>query len=475
MNKKFTSVLLASFFTIPLAHADDSLIPEPDTVQEQIDQLKKEVIKLQNQVVTEKKQTSSDQQEVNLEKEYGSLGDRLSGVRNLGLGTGRYYGLDSDDDGSQLLITAPQLNKDYNLLITNQLLDKRVGTVSETGARVQLSGTVQASAMYDTEPFGQFVDDVGEPISEEKSDLLGQAEFDIAAEISDWWTGYMHFYSGTEPNDNARMEQAFVTVGDLDQLPTFASAGLFFLPSGYYYTNMVSRPLTREVGRSRDNVVSITTVWESLRGTIFGFDSERPRVGHSDTLSQWGASLDYTERFNENLRLRFGVGYVNDNSGAEGIAADDVLDIDVPIEHYIPSGNVYGRIDLMDFILYAEYQQNFKAFEADEISINGEGAKISAANFEITYNFDWGRPSWVTLNYGLTTQALGAQLPERVAGITYGVNVAKNTVISFEYLNQQDYSSNDVAYAASSSNPGNVVNGSGNDNNQFIAQVDLFF
>ncbi len=477
MKKKILIGLSAGFFTLSLAHAQEtsSTSATNSSVQAQIDELKAEVIKLQTKIDQEqnnKTLTTTDKNEIELEKEYGTLGDRLSGVRNLGLGTGRYYGLDSDDDGSQLLITAPQLNKDYNLLITNQLLDKRVGLVSETGARVQLSGTIQASAVYNTSPFGQIVDDVGEPIPEEKSDLLGQAEFDIAAEISDWWTGYMHFYSGTEPGDSAKLEQAFITVGDLDQLPTFASAGLYFLPSGYYYTNMVSRPQTREVGRSRDNVASITTVWKSFRGTIFGFDSERQEIGQSDTLDQFGASLDYTQRWTEDLRVRMGVGYVNDNSGAEGIAADDVLDIDVPIKHYIPSGNVYGRIDYRDFIFYAEYQDNFKSFQDDELAINGEGAKISAANFEITYNFDWGRKSWITVNYGLTTEALGAQLPERVAGITYGVNVAKNTVISFEYLNQQDYSDNDVGFAASNPDP---VLGTGDDNNQFIVQVDLFF
>ena len=506
MNKKIITGAFAAVFASSVAYAAE----DSDSVQSQINELKAHIERLEAQVQKEEtpqreRKTSTQQERAETrqqkadtydnaseavfspgqkatpaqveDNEEDSIGERFTGVRNAGVGTGQYFGLDSAQDGSQLLITAPQLNKDYNLLLQNQLLDKMLGTVAESGARVQLSGTIQSTFQMNSDPFGQVVDDVGEVDTEDKSDLAAQGEFDISAQINDWWTGYLHVFSGTNPGDNAQMEQAFLVLGDLDKIPTYASAGLMFLPSGSYYTQMVSRPLTREVGRQRDNAAVLSTLWGGLRASIFAFDSERPLEDHSDTVNQWGASFEIKEStWDDDLTVRFGAGYLNDNSGAEGISTSDVLDIDVPIDHYIPTGNIYGRLDYKVWTFFAEYQHNFDAFEPDELSYNTEGAQISAANFEITYNFDWGRPSWLTANFGLTEEALGAQLPKNQYGVTYGVNVMKNTVVSFEYLRQNDYSADDFAIAASNdANMFHLVRGTGEDNDQFNVQIDIFF
>lgn len=431
-------------------------------------------IQIQKVQLDEQKQESRsvENDKDNLGKMTKKVGDMFSGVRRVGLGTGHEFGLDSDTDGTSLLIQAPQLNKDYNLLLTNDFLSKKLGDVSQTGPRVQISGTVEAYMLANSNPFGQYIDDVGNNVPEKKSDLLGQAEFDMAAEINDWWTGYMHFYSDTEPGTNVEMEQAFLVLGNLDEIPTYASAGLMFLSNGYFYTNMVSRPLTREIGRTRDNVAQIGTTWNGFRATLFGYDSER-QLEHksSDSLDQWGFSGEFNRKINQDLKILFGIGYVNDSSGAEAVAASNVFPIEEDIERYIPAGNVHAKVTYQDFIFYAEYQDNFRAFTADEISFNGEGAKLSAGNFEITYNFDFGRPSWVTANYGFTTEALALQLPKSVWGLTYGVEVLKNTILSFEYLYQKDYDANDVGTTAVTS----AIYGQNDANHQFTAQVDIYF
>ena len=487
MKTKILLGVLSSVFATSIAHAQNSTqanqSSDDASVQTQINSLKAQISQLERKVNQEKNVKNGNDPDspaaetadvVQEYEEFENTGSRFSGVRNLGVGTGHEFGLDSENDGTQLLITAPQLNKDYNLLLTNQFLTRKIGPVSEEGARLQISGTVQASYEANSKPFGQFVDDVGDYVTEDKNDLLAQGEFDMAAEINDWWTGYLHFYSGTDPGDNVQMEQAFIVLGNLDKSPTYGSAGLLFLPNGSFYTEMVSRPLTREMGRSRDTAAVAATVWDGFGGRIFAYDSERQRENESNTVETWGASADYTQAdlFDiDETKVKVGVGYVNDISGAEGIAASDVLDIHEEIRHYIPAGDVFARFDYDDLTFFAEYIQYFKSFERTEISYNDHGARISAGNFEATYRFDWGRPSWLTANYGFSREALGAQIPEQVFGATYGVHVLKNTVLSFELLEQINYG-DDFAFAASNDD---VVIGDNRHNLQFTAQVDVFF
>lgn len=493
MKTKILMSALATAFSITVAEA-----AENTDVQSQIDLLKQQILQLENKVQkqeatikTEQAKVSADEKRLaTQEKESSVLDDRIMGVRQEagysipGFGTGKNFGLDMAEDGSETLITAPQLNKDYSLLLQNQFVNQHIGNVSDTGARVQFSGTVEAYAILDSSPFGQYVDDVDDAIKNEKSNLAGQAEFDLSAQVNDWVTGYIHYFSSTEPGDNVEMEQAFIVFGNLDRSPAYASVGKEFVSSGGYSTNMVSRPLTREVGRFRANEATFGTIWEGFRGNIFGYDNERALTnGSTKNLDQWGAQIEFfssesdffQKSVSKDVTFTSGIAYVNDISGAEAYTASDVLPVDDAINAYIPSGNIYGRLGLGEWSLLAEYQHNFKAFEADQLSMNDSGAKIAATNVELTYRFDLGRPSWLTANYGQTSQALALQLPQRVYGVTYGINILKNTVLSFEYLLQQDYSDKDSAYTPSNGNPNNRQLGTGDHNSQFTAQVDVFF
>jgi hypothetical protein len=493
MKIKILMSALATAFTVSVAEA-----AETSDVQSQLDQLKSQISVLEAKVKTQNATIQSEQgksrsEEAHLaeeEKEFDDLDDRVMGIRQErgysipGFGTARNYGLDMAEDGSETLITAPQLNKDYSLLLQNQFVNDEVGEVSDTGARVQFSGTVQASFEADSNPFGQVVDDTGNYETEEKSDLLGQAEFDLSAQINDWVTGYIHYFSSTEPGVNVEMEQAFIVFGNLDRSPTYASVGKEFVSSGGYSTNMVSRPLTREVGRFRANEATVGTFWDGFRGNIFGYDNERELEGDTfKSLGQWGAQIEYfsqmsdsfEDTFGDDWSFKAGVAYVNDISTAESYDSSNVLSSDEEINEYIPSGNVYARVGYQEWSLLGEYQHNFEAFEADELSMNSDGAKIAATNVELTYRFDVGRPSWITANYGQSSQALALQLPQRVYGVTYGINILKNTVLSFEYLLQQDYSEDDFAFAPGNLSTDNLQLGTGENNNQFTAQVDVFF
>lgn len=486
MKIKILMSALATAFTVSVAEA-----AQTTDVQSQIDQLKAQISSLENKVQSQGKTIKSEQEHLaEEEKEFDDLDDRIMGIRQEagysipGFGTGRNFGLDMAEDGSETLIMAPQLNKDYSLLLQNQFVNEQLGNVSETGARVQFSGTVEASFEADSNPFGQVVDDAGNFETEQKSDLLGQAEFDLSAQVNDWVTGYIHYFSSTEPGSSVEMEQAFIVFGNLDRSPTYASVGREFMSSGSYSTNMVSRPLTREIGRFRANEATLGTIWEGFRANIFGYDNERQLTSDdSKSVDKWGAQIEYfsqmsdffEDTFSDDWSFKAGAAYVNDLSTGESYDTSNVLPTSFEIDHYIPSGNVYARLGYQEWSLMGEYQHNFKAFEADELSMNSDGAKVAATNVELTYRFDLGRPSWITANYGQTSDALALQLPQRVYGVTYGINILKNTVLSFEYLLQQDYSEDDVAFAPGNENFDHLQRGTGDNNSQFIVQVDLFF
>ena len=88
------------------------------------------------------------------------------------------------------------------------------------------------------------------------------------------------------------VDDAFVTAalaGDAS-----ITAGLLYLPFGVFETNMISDPLTLDLGEKRDPAVVVELSSDALHGTVYGYQRDTGEdEGRDDRIGGYGASVGY--------------------------------------------------------------------------------------------------------------------------------------------------------------------------------------
>lgn len=100
-------------------------------------------------------------------------------------------------------------------------------------------------------------------------------------------------------------------------------------------------------------------------------------------------------------------------------------------------------LDVNNIHIIAETISATDNFTSSELSYNGQGAKPSAMNFEVGYNFTlFGNEATVDLAYQTTEQALGLGLPKSSVSTAITFLVMNDVTLAFEIAKQKDYSIN---------------------------------
>jgi hypothetical protein len=394
-------------------------------------------------------------------------------------GTGPYFGLDATYDGSDLLVNEPSINKDLGILRQNKYLNEHIGHVSDSGPRVQFSGNVEVWAQANSQPFGLLQTNSPIGLLEEKNFMGASADLDFAAQINTWWTGYIRLDGNVEEPSIVTLDQSFIILGDLQQLPTYATLGRLYIPSGAFNTNMASSPVTRTIGRTKATALVIGESYNGFDGALFGYDGRTIKEdAPSDRLDEWGAGLQYTTRnlFYKGYFLRAGVGFNSNVSSSDGFTNTFVLGDDGFVDNFIPATDIHGAFGAGILTVSGEYIFLNRSFQPDEISYNYEGAKPSGLNVEATFAFSetswFKKPTNIILNYGQTKQAVALGIPKYLYGGAYQVVVMKNTIVTLEYLHRRDYGK-DVTY--STQQFPEIHTGTNDTDNQVRGQVDVYF
>ena len=236
-------------------------------------------------------------------------------------GTGPYFGLDSTYDGSDLLVNEPSINKDLGILRQNKYLNEHIGHVSDSGPRVQFSGNVEAFLQVDSQPFGLLQANTPFGLIEKKNFMGASADLDFSAQINSWWTGYIRLDGNVEEPSIVTLDQSFIILGDLQQLPVYATIGRLYIPNGSFSTGMATSPVTRTIGRTKATSLVLGESYNGFDAALFGFDGRTVRQDtSSDRVDEWGAGLQYTTRnlFYKEYFLRMGVGFTNNVASADG-------------------------------------------------------------------------------------------------------------------------------------------------------------
>lgn len=409
--------------------------------------------------------------------------------------TSPFLGLRSAFDASDLIINLPTMNEDLRFLKEHLELKKRLGQyhlvlpdrpIIELGGKIE--GIVFAQEGYDDQPA--------------KTDInLSSARLDVLVEASPAVHGFMAFNMDNSTFDllnnssldiqlaggisrisNSRVfvSRAFLTIGDLSRFPIYFTIGQMFVPFGRYASNMITSPLTAELGRTNERAILLGIYKCGVYGSVYAYrgDIDLDSTG----VNQWGTNWGY-EYKSGNTSFNVGVGYISNIAEASGFqitgAPVGFLGFGINsnteiLEHRVPAGDIHGEFSFGDFSIFSEYIWATRAFALNNLSFNGEGAKPSAANLEASYTFKvCNFPASIAAGVGETTGALALFIPKRSVMSVFNISIWKNTIESFEWRHDTNYPATDFA-GGNNSDPV-FVRSEGGSRNTYTLQVGVYF
>ena len=276
------------------------------------------------------------------------------------------------------------------------------------------------------------------------SDLvLATVEVGISSQVNDWTRADIVLLHEEDETD-LEVDVGTITIAPPDG-NWFATTGQFYVPFGAFETNMISDPLTLEVGETRESALQGGYERGPFSGSIYDFNgTNNEDDGNKDRIDNWGANLGVSHE-SDNLNASAGVGFINDIGDSDTI--QDQIDTNLgsnDVRDYVPGWTVNAMAEAGNFVFIGEYLAATEDFEPGELVFKGRGAEPKAWNAEAGYNFSMlGRDSTVAVAYQGTKEALDLGLPKERFMVGWSVNIFQNTALSLEWAHDKDYSSSD--------------------------------
>ncbi len=308
--------------------------------------------------------------------------------------------------------------------------------------RITLSGLLEAEAGYESIDY----DDPALEDEDSSDAVLATVELGLDAVINDYVSGHVLFLWEEDDTEPVDLDEGFITLTGGKGFPAYLSAGKMYVPFGNFETNMISDPLTLELGEIRESAIQIGFETSGFYGSAYLFNGDVDEVDEDSHLDNFGANGGYamaTDRFS----LDLGACYTNNllDSDSLGDYIGEELG-DVEVDEYVEGIGAHAIVSSGPFMFIAEYITALD--EPEFVSPEGvgiyTGEEISAWNAELGYFFEIsGKPA----NAGIACQGsddAGGFLPETRLMATIGVEVFEATSLALEYFHDE-YENDDEA------------------------------
>lgn len=299
---------------------------------------------------------------------------------------------------------------------------------------VELSGVVEVEANHNDSYTRNSSNDL----------TLATVEVAISSQVNDWIRADITLLH-EEDDTNLEVDVGTLTIAPPDGGGWFLTTGQFYMPFGAYESNMISDPLTLEIGETRESALQVGFENGPFSGSAYAFNGTNKRNGGDENrIDNWGANLAVAHEVSD-VKFSVGAGYINDVGDSDGLQGQ--------INTRLGSNNVRDHVsgwtanamaEAGSLVFIGEYLAATDDFEATELLFKGGGAEPKAWNTEVGYNFAlMGKDSTVAIGYQGTREALDLGLPKRRWLAGFSVDILENTALSFEWAHDKDYSSSD--------------------------------
>lgn len=399
-----------------------------------------------------------------------------------------YLGSRPAFDGSDYIVNISSINRDIRLMQQRRRLYrayKRIGYPTPEMPIIAISGKAEPLAVVNRPYRGSTDGDL----------TLGSSEVAFAASLNQNVEAYIAIaYDESPPSVGPRINNSafnlnmgFVNIGNLDKTPLYFTAGQLYVPFGRYSSAMISAPLTLNMSRTKS------------RPFIFGYKSQEDT---GPFAAVYGYKSDTTKGKSGvgglNLGYIFAKGDLNGEVGGSYIssindAAGMQRTTSIPGTTFggfgsqtngsewvqkTPAFDLHGNIGIDRYNFAAEWVTTAQSFRAQDLSMNGGGARPQAGQLEANMTFKaFNRPASFGVGYQWTHDALALNLPlQRFVGV-FNISIWKDTVESIEYRHDINYGASQFANGANSLlfPPNMNTIGTGNASDTVSAQIGVYF
>lgn len=316
---------------------------------------------------------------------------------------------------------------------------------------LEITGAVEIEASRSDPSEGDSTSDVA----------VATAAIGIGAQIDDWVSAEISLLHEEDDTD-LEVDTASMTAGPSEGAWS-VTAGQVYLPFGTFESNMISDPLTLEIGETRETAVQFDVSANGFSGSAFLFNGANDEGGKEE-IDGFGVAAGYAMEGDER-GFALNLGYVNDvgdSDGLEGVIGENLGEEGVYASR-VPgwTGSVILRFGAVSLI--GEYLSAMDGFQPGEISFGeGRGAEPSAWGVEAGYGFSLGgKDATFALAAQGTDQAFSLELPESRYLASLSVDLADGVGGALEWARDEDYDT--------------TVGGAGSEADTVTAQVAVEF
>lgn len=310
---------------------------------------------------------------------------------------------------------------------------------------------------------------------------LATADIGVAAQIHDWVSGEVVLTWDGE-GEVVSIDTATLTIQQPDSVIS-VTGGITYVPFGTFETNLISDPLTLDIGEARETALQFDAEAENVTASAFFFKGGNNRGGR-DSIANYGFAVGFAYERGFNLGLN--ASYINDIAEADGFELDgDALEAGSAIN----GAHVSAMFGFGPISVIAEYVTALKAFPGTELASGvraGDdatfgteddvllGAKPSAWTVEAAITFEVMKSEiTAAASYQTTKQAFGLGLPESKYLVGVSVGIVEGVSVAGEVAFEKDYGTN-VCIARTQDGEGDEC-GTGEDATVFTLQLAAEF
>lgn len=444
----------------------ETLQKQLNALQHQIADMKKQQVEMKKKevVLTKKQEETAQKQSAGLS---GSAWSKLYGYGPT-ITTTPIIG-EPDYAGWDLYINHSSGNEDMDLI---KRRDEVYSYYAQNGIAapdrpvVALTGSVEAQANNSRDYDGGNTNDID----------LTTVALEAVINVNEWVTGMIKFtYLDLPPSDHdirantgdVFVDRAYITAGNLDKFPIFASIGQMKVPFEFDFSYTITDTSTKNLGKMVERPAVLGFGAKGFYGKLYAFKGDIYEGNDNNTINNWGGMLGYKGQLAklEKVTVDIGAGAIKNLADALGLqdtansksgefqgfkqinANTGEVISSKQITSTVPAASAHAIVhygSMIDFV--ADYVGAINRFDQQDMTFNDDGAKPQAIDLEAQYNFNaWGKPSSVGVAFDRTWEALAANLPKYSYFVFVSTSLWKRTVQAIEWRHDTNYDDSDTA------------------------------
>ena len=291
---------------------------------------------------------------------------------------------------------------------------------------VKISGLVEAEA-FATDGYD----------GENESDItLATVELGIDVNLHKFVSGHILFLWEEDDTEPVDIDEGYIYLGNTEVFPVYFQVGKLYVPFGNFESNMISDPLTLELGETRESAAQLGFESHGFYAAAYAFNGDIDEAGDDNEIKNFGFNGGYAYEQGD-LSFDIGAGWINDIGDSETLK--DTLPGE--IEDYVPGWTAHAIFNWKGLTLIGEYLAATDNFENIELEWKDKGAEPETWNLETAYTFEVaGHETVFALAWQGSDEALALELPEDRYMGSLSIGIIEGLTFSLEYAHDEDYS-----------------------------------